>query len=185
MSLILSPTDDTYYGTAFSAGPNGTATTLGIGGWGDNYYTFIQFDITSGPTAANTSSAIMRLYQVGTPTNNCLPQVYRITSSWDEDTLTRTVNPTWTTDQSYRFIPDYTNADGYKYVDLTDVYKQWKNGTYSNYGVTIRGTFTTDAAASFASNNNATEAYRPILTITSKSSVTGISTLKGIQSITI
>src|SRR5262249_54949902 len=61
---------------------------LKVGGWGDEYRSLLQFDLTGAPTVA--TSAVLTLYNIrdngpgSTPTPM---QLYRITALWDWRTM--------------------------------------------------------------------------------------------------
>jgi hypothetical protein len=93
-STTLFVSQDTYYGSAFSPGPNHTNTNLSIGGWGDHYYTYVQFDLTGGPSSGSATKADLCFKTTGTTVNWPGEQIRRVTSSWAESTLTRTNLPT-------------------------------------------------------------------------------------------
>lgn len=149
-------TDDTFYGTSFSAGPNDTATTLSFGGWGDAYYDFLKFDISSLPASNVTQQVLLYLYVGGPSVNDAVCQVRRVTSTWAGSTLTRTNLPTVDT-ANFGSLPTVGGGSArWISVDITTLYKAWKDGTYTNYGVQIFPTVTSNQNnGSFHSKENA------------------------------
>lgn len=127
-------TSDSFYGTSFLTSGNGSATTLHIGGWGDQYLFFIQFDLTGAPAAANVITAILNVWSVNGATLSPVPNTKRITSSWSEATLSSTVNPT-VDSTVFTWAGSWPNSSSvWQTCDITSIYKLWLQGT-SNFGV--------------------------------------------------
>lgn len=104
-----------------------------VGGWGNEYYSLIKFDVDTLP--ANVSSAQIHLFCYAA--EGFLVSMYldRIDSPWDENTK-------WQNRPSYtylRFLPQPTVGEWY-IIDITDLYNAWKNGTYTNFGIQLRPT---------------------------------------------
>jgi hypothetical protein len=123
---------NTVYGTAYLPGPNGDAETLYDGGWGDYYYDFFKWDLSSLPSANNVSKVLLYLY-FNTTGNDPAFQVQRVISSWDEATLTRNNYPSAT---AWRNWTGIINTGWYS-LDITELYKNWENGTWPNYGIEL------------------------------------------------
>ncbi|MFA6314990.1 MAG: DNRLRE domain-containing protein [Candidatus Paceibacterota bacterium] len=159
------PSQDTFYGTSYLTGPNGSATVTHIGGWGDNYYTFTQFDLTDSPTSGITS-AVLYYHATSTNTISPLPLIYRITSSWDASTMTKTSGvPTYDA-TSYSFSPAWANAIGWNTVDITTMYNQWVGGTYTNYGVTLRHTDNDPNSDTMIDSKESSTVFIPYILVT-------------------
>jgi murein DD-endopeptidase MepM/ murein hydrolase activator NlpD len=118
---------------------------LRVGGWGDFYYTLLQFDLTGLPV--NAKSATLQLYCYSNNGGITTPMYLdRITQYWwnwqtsgtgcDHDRLwwaDRPPSVQWT--ESTLLAP----VVGQWYsVDITDLYNGWQNGQYSNYGIQLR-----------------------------------------------
>jgi len=58
--------------------------------------------------------------------------VKRITATWNEDTVTYHNKPGASDFYAGEVLVEST---GWKEIDITDIYKEWKKGTYTNYGV--------------------------------------------------
>src|SRR6266852_6078336 len=82
---------DTCYGTVYVTTGCPTATDLYIGGWGDYYYDFFQFDLTAAPTASTTLKAELWLY--GAAPRDPKMQLGRITQPWTKESVTLSNNP--------------------------------------------------------------------------------------------
>jgi murein DD-endopeptidase MepM/ murein hydrolase activator NlpD len=136
---------------------------LQIGGWGDKYYSLIQFDISSAPAKAD--SAILYLYSFSTPNDGTYISMYldRVTQPWDENTgwFNRPA-----TVQQASILPAPTPNQWYA-IDLTFLYNNWKKGLYPNYGIQLRPTqYCCKDSANFRSSDYSISTYRPKLIIT-------------------
>jgi hypothetical protein len=117
---------------------------LVVGGWGDLYYSLIQFNLAGLP--ANATSARLELfcfYQRGVGTTRMY--LDRITQFWDWRTqgTGRDRERLWWADRppAVQWIPQALPAPtvGQWYsIDITDLYNAWQNGTYPNYGIQLR-----------------------------------------------
>ena len=117
---------------------------LVVGGWGDSYYSLIEFDLSGMPTHA--SSARLELFPF-TPRGGSTTGMYldRITEFWDWKTMgTGSDNDRlWWADRpnAVQWIPGALPAPtiGSWYgVDITDLYNAWQSGVYPNYGLQLR-----------------------------------------------
>lgn len=130
---ILTPTQDTYAGSFYAQSGQGHRTFCEIGGWGDDYYSWLQFDISSVPTSKTIISAVLAVYVYFKEATSPAPQIKLITQSWDEDTLTWSNQPSSTTD--YMAEPEWNTETGWQYIDITDIFNAWYTGEYPNCGV--------------------------------------------------
>lgn len=161
---------DTCYGTVYATSGQPDAETLYMGGWGDWYYDFFEFDLTGSPTADETISATLYLYG-SAPSDGSDPgfQVNRITQSWTESGVTLSNNPT---SVFYKNFGSFSKADAWNSVDITDLYKSWKNGTYPNYGIKLVPTNNNHSNGSIYSSDNTNSSYRPKIVVSKSSSGT-------------
>ena len=153
---------DTYYGTSFTTGGCPDCADLSIGGWGDAYLDYLEFDLTGSPSDISTVKAEFWVY--GSAPNNPTIEIRRITSAWTEVGVTKTSVPT---EVAYTTIPAIPSSPAWIITDITTLYKGWKNGTYTNFGLKMHYTNTgAQNNGSVASSDNATAANRPKLVIT-------------------
>lgn len=138
-SSILS-SQDTFYGTVFNPGPNGSTPTLSFGGWGDEYFDYLKFDLTNSPPAISTVQVFLNVYVSSPSVNDCLAQCNAVISDWSSSTLTRTNTPA---DSGFNYGSLQSTAiAGWNITDITTLYKSWKNGTLTNFGLKITPTIT-------------------------------------------
>jgi hypothetical protein len=132
---------------------------LVVGGFGDLYYTLIEFDLNGMP--AHASSARLELYaftQRGSGTVGMY--LDRITEFWDWKTMgTGSDNERlWWADRptAVQWIPNSLPAPtiGQWYsIDITDLYNAWQDGTHPNYGLQLRPVSTNDRWSEFYSSD--------------------------------
>jgi hypothetical protein len=175
----LTPVQDIWTTSVFSFAPGGGGPggglnddSLRVGGWGDEYRSLLQFNLSGAPAVA--TSAILRLYDVD-PNHQTPVSMYfdRVDSSWD-----------WTTQPITPLSPDRTrlwwvnrpnfttlgqvavpSAGQYCDIDITGLYNDWQSGGVPNFGVQLRPTGNSNQWNYFGSSENAVAAWRPQLII--------------------
>lgn len=156
---------DTYYGTTFTTGGAPESTQLWYGGWGDHYYGFVEWDLSGTPKDTDTSLCRVFFYVEQVPTNDPVPKYYRVTSSWTETGVNSTTNPTF--DPTPFATPPSVMTAGANFTDITTQYNNWRNGSQSNFGLSIRDTGSnTQAQGAFASSDNTDLTRLPYLEVT-------------------
>jgi hypothetical protein len=142
-----------------------------VGGWGDEYYSLLEFDLTGLPSHA--SSARLELYCYQTPETTATPMYLdRITQFWDwriqgtgrdRERLWWADRPSaelWRPDP----LPAPTGGAWYS-IDITDLYNAWKSGTVPNYGLQLRPVNNWNDWSQFYSSNHDNPALRPQLVV--------------------
>jgi hypothetical protein len=133
---------------------------LRVGGWGDQYYTYVQFDLTGLP-AIPAASATLRLRVKGV---NNAPSMFfeRVTGAWDEDSA-------WSNQPggaAISTVPAATAANTWYDLDVTSTFNGWMDGSYPNYGVRLRpSAYNNNNFNEFWSGDYAVAADRPQLVI--------------------
>lgn len=132
---------------------------LQVGGWGDLYYTLIEFDFTGFPTVAQ--SARIELF-VGQDKGYGTTGMYldRITEFWDWRTqgTGSDYERLWWADRPSATqwipgsLPEPTVGQWYS-IDITDLYNAWQDGTYPNYGIQLRPVSTNNRWNEFYSSD--------------------------------
>lgn len=171
------PDQDIWTTSVYSYAPGGGGPgggladdTLRIGGWGDYYFSLLQFDLTGLPKKA--TSVQLRLYTLnaggGTPTTLNL---FRITQYWNWQTQGTGSDRLrlWWADQPtvtpYNVTLPAPTVNSYYFIDITDLYNGWQNGTIPNYGIELQPTNNWDNFDIFASSRNANAAWQPTLIV--------------------
>lgn len=135
------------YAACSTPGPGGGLydSELRVGGWGDLYYSLLEFELTGLPQQA--SSAVLELFcfNDGAPSTTPL-YVDRITDfwwDWKSSGHGCDFNRLWWVDLpssiQWSVSPVDAPAWGQWYsIDLTGLYNAWQAGTYPNYGIQLR-----------------------------------------------
>jgi hypothetical protein len=83
---------DTMYGTVYYTNGYPDAEFMYIGGWGDEYFSYLQFDLSSLPQNALVTSAKLSLYQDLEGRSYNEAQVLQITEAWTTSNVTNVNN---------------------------------------------------------------------------------------------
>lgn len=136
-----------------------------VGGWGDEYDTFIRFDLGGLPKRA--ISAKINLWALQDPSRYTTTNMVfsRVTEPWQTRTLSLTVTP-GTAPLSTLTAPS-TNEYWYS-IDVTSLYNEWRKGTAANpnYGVKLTPVSINNSFSFFASANHPNASIRPQLVVT-------------------
>jgi hypothetical protein len=165
-----SPGKDTYYGNVFLTTGMPAAEWIHAGGWGDMYRSYVQIDVSSLPTAATTTSAELQLYVTNASVADPLLRLYRIDSDWTDVGVTNASHPSAT---YLAEAPRGATAGTWYHLDITALYKDWKNGTRPNFGVMLEPGYTENSAYTFASSEAPTVAQRPKIVVQSANGACG------------
>lgn len=141
------------------------------GAVGRNGRSVVQFDISQIPQGSTVSSATLSLYASAVPARTRTYYAHRITTSWDEGTVTW--NTPWKTpggDYAASPISATTPStpDWMKW-DVTKDVEAFIAGTYPNYGWLIKDDHEGDKPSyetTFYTKEEATETLRPKLVVT-------------------
>ena len=134
---------------------------------------FIKYNLSAYPYGTDSSpiiSAVMYVYQYYRKDNAVDVPIYRITSNWQEDTITHNNMPS--TDVTVELGTINSGTNGWKSLDITNLVKKWIDGTYNNYGIRIYNGSITNVRG--YSSEYSDSLYRPYLTITYKLKPAGI-----------
>jgi hypothetical protein len=142
---------DTYYGIGSVGGQEGRpdAPQLRIGGWGDQWISFIEFDLSSIPASSSVSKAEIYLYDelVTNPNNG---KIFRVTEVWNEEDPSSTSSPAFV-DIGMSWQPVEDNQ--WWIVDITNTVQGWQTGQFQNYGLRIVGEGNNNQAKHFLSSD--------------------------------
>jgi hypothetical protein len=126
----------------------------------------LKFDLSSIPANAVISSATLYLYEQDNKTGQTT-HIYRVASDWNEDTVTWR---SWNlfggdfdiSTSYYSYIPD--QKDCLLTLDITNLVREWVNGTYNNYGVMLYSTGPNHIIG-YSSKEDGTASRRPKLDV--------------------
>ncbi len=164
------------YAPCAGAGTGGGADDerLRVGGWGDWYYSLLEFDLTGLPT--NATSAVLYLYCFNLSGGGTPMYLDRIIEAWDwrvQGTGCDRQRLWWADKPSTsQWLAGQlaTPALGRWYgVDITELYNAWRKGTYQNYGLQFRPVLNSDNNFDefYSADYMGEPALRPKLVITS------------------
>lgn len=134
----------------------------GEGAGSSDQYMLVEFDLTTCPAASIISTALFYLNVYSIQGVGATVTIARNTASWVEATVTWSTKPASTGDFGTMAL---TSAAAIS-VDITDLVKGWKAGTYDNYGIYTAHAIAATNTATCRSDDYATEAERPRLVIT-------------------
>jgi List-Bact-rpt repeat protein/glucodextranase-like protein len=129
---------------------------LRVGGWGDLYYSLLLFDLSGLPR--NPQSAVLYLYCINKSGGGTPMYLDRVSEAWNWKTsgtgrdrsrlwwANRPTTTQWIATEITAPVPGAWYA-----IDVTDLFKAWKNGTQQNFGLQLRPKLNT--------NNNFNEFY--------------------------
>ncbi|MCP5461992.1 MAG: DNRLRE domain-containing protein [bacterium] len=131
---------------------------------GSTVYSVVEFNLSSLPAYQVITSATLEIFNDRILSGPSTIELYRITSSWLENTVN------WSTQPIVDLSTPITNIGGAPTVstwvewDITDWVSGWYNGTYNNFGFELRNT-TSGVDIRFRSSDYGDTPYRPKLTI--------------------
>ena len=158
---------DTYYGVGSVGGRQGRpdANHLRIGGWGDEWFSFLEFPLFDIPEGVNIQKATLNLYNYRSDSNPNAGAVSRVTQYWNESDPSATFQPT-----SVRLGTGWSPVadDSWWTVDVSDTVQGWVNGVYPNYGFMLQGRYTNNnhVKGFYSSDYMEDPSLRPYLEIT-------------------
>ncbi len=143
---------DTYYGTVYYTDGRGDVGQILVGGWGDWYYGYTEWDLNLAPPAEHTISCEMFLHCSHVAANDPTIKVRRVTNSWSEADISKSNHPMDTDDGQVSVSQPV--LEEYNVIDITDMYNGWENGTYNNYGIKLHPTANSNTVTYFCSGDN-------------------------------
>ena len=151
------PSADTFVTSTYAKTNFGLSIALAVG---QNTVTFVQFNLSGIPSGASVSKASLRLYVDAVATAGKF-DVYNVTSSWNENTVTYNTKPTIgnSVSQNGPFSVSTSSFNQFVLVDITTEVQGWLNGSIPNNGVAIQltggssGSFSFDSKESLLTGN--------------------------------
>ncbi|MBN1400940.1 MAG: DNRLRE domain-containing protein [Anaerolineae bacterium] len=122
-----------------------------------------RFDLPADVDQASVRSARLRLYLVNSFDTDVsrICRIYRISSPWEEETVTWNTHPQLAEQHAAASVPD--TGDVWISWDVTTLVRGWLQGAYPNYGLMLIGDETQLNIRVFASRED--ETYPPELVI--------------------
>src|SRR5580693_2733403 len=154
------PSGDTYSYSAQPKQNNGSQVLLVVQS-GSNAY--VQFNLSAVPTGATISKATLRLFVDAVATNGSF-NVYPVTSTWSESTLTWNTAPTLGTSVAGPISVTSASFEQFELINVTSLVQGWVSGTTANNGLALELVGTT-GSFSFDSKESFLTAHQPELEI--------------------
>jgi murein DD-endopeptidase MepM/ murein hydrolase activator NlpD len=155
-----------YYGKTFQMDDR-----LQIGGWGDNYRTYIQFDLNGLPYSVTDATLQLYAYPRGDSSTQVNFDAWSPNSAWASSNLTTTM--TWDTQPNgYTLVGSYSAGpvNSFWPIGITSLYNNWRSGATANNGLALMSWTQNNNFDVWRSSRYATDTYRPILRLTFTSS---------------
>jgi hypothetical protein len=135
--------------------------------WFDNARSIglIEFSLGAIPVGSVVTSATLSLFHEINTQSSATYEVFRVTSAWNESTVTfntaPTFDPTAVSSLTFSGLPGV-----FRDWNVTSLVQGWVDSTFANFGmwieeIPVQGSHT----AYFSSSDTATPEWRPILTI--------------------
>lgn len=137
---------------------------LRVGGWGDDYWGLMEFDLRTLPMRAAQVRLELYCHAIGNGGGTPM-QVHRITEPWSwKDRL-------WWADRPDMVLSSETihppaTADSWYSMDITALYNGWQSGQFPNHGLALVPMETWNNFNHFVSGDTTNVALRPRLVVT-------------------
>ena len=174
-TVVLDAVQDTYVRNNAPTNNYGGSTTISVGTFrrliiGGGYVTyftrsFIEFDFSSIPSNAIIESATLKLKKGISRFGDASFVIRRLTTSWDEDSVTFTDQPDIST-MGYDEYTSYTFSNDTMLFDLTDLTQRMVYGSVPNYGWSIQVTDENQTVNTGGSFYSSESTYMPVLEVT-------------------
>ncbi|MEK7612177.1 MAG: DNRLRE domain-containing protein [Patescibacteria group bacterium] len=153
---------DTFYGTSYYQNGKPDYEELWFGGWGDTYYSFIDFDLSGSPDQYKAIEVRLECYSPYIGPNDPDLQLWRITGSWSENAVTIYNQP------PAKFFSNLPPVNlGWNSYDVTRLYLLWKKDPSKHFGFKFVAQNNNNTRGSFQSSDNMINPdRRPRLVIT-------------------
>jgi hypothetical protein len=141
--IVLQPADgkDAQLASGSLADENFSFSELVIN-WGDNLRSIglLEFDLTGIPAGLTINNATLSLFHSVNQNAGFTYSIFRVTSPWDEDTVTFNTAPSIDPTEVASLTINDSNTGVYRDWDITSLVAGWVNASYANYGLWIEET---------------------------------------------
>ena len=159
------PNKDTYYGTSYYQTGNPNSEYIWTGGWSDRYDAFLDWDLLNIPPDSLVSVKLC-LTVAAVPENDPAHYLYRITEPWEESEVSESNHPAYSTSDRINMpSTNYAEVGDVEKIDITDLYRNWIDGTYPAYGLMISPNNTNNTVTYYYSTDHADSTLWPYLEV--------------------
>jgi murein DD-endopeptidase MepM/ murein hydrolase activator NlpD len=152
-----------YYGKTFQKDDK-----LQIGGWGDNYRAYLQFDLKGLPRNVSEATLMLYAYSPGGTSTKVNFNIQSPNTSWIDPSGKLTTSMTWVTQPTgFSNVGSYPPGayDSWWPMQITQTYNAWLGGSPNN-GLAFFSVAQNNNFNVWRSSRYASDAYRPILRLT-------------------
>ncbi len=128
---------------------------------------YIEFDLSSVPGNAIIIDTDLMLYHSSSSgTTDFSVGAYKVTESWEEDTITYSSQPNFSSEVEYSCNITAANTE-WENWDIDALVQSWLDGSFANNGVVLKATdeSSLDTIAVFKPSDSSSASYRPKLVI--------------------
>ncbi len=128
---------------------------------------YIEFDLSSLPDDARIIDTDLMLYHSSSSgTTDFSVGAYKVTESWEEDTITYSSQPSYSSEAEYSNSVTAGNTE-WENWDIDALVQSWLDGIFTNNGVVLKATdeSSLDTIAAFRPSDYSSASYRPKLVI--------------------
>jgi hypothetical protein len=128
---------------------------------------YIEFDLSSVPGNAIIIDTDLMLYHSSSSgTTDFSVGAYKVTESWEEDTITYSSQPNFSSEVEYSCNITAANTE-WENWDIDALVQSWLDGSFANNGVVLKATdeSSLDTIAVFKPSDSSSTSYRPKLVI--------------------
>jgi len=144
----------------------GGDSTLDCAHDGDTEFFLIRFDFGVIPSNAEVQTATLALNQISVSGDDVSINVYKLTESWSETTVSGVNKPNFDSGVTYGVLSTDSNT-GEKIFpqNFSDLVQIWLNNPSSNFGLYFEATSSATYAHEFGSRESMVETERPRITL--------------------
>lgn len=169
-SITLSPVKSTYISEWYSNQKFGPSTALFISRFkqeGDAYRSLIQFDLDKIPLTSTIEEATLELvmYRNELSSQSILISAHSLLNPWNEATVSWDTPPLFNLAGDGSLIMTSSTPPGILSLDITDLARDWFEGTVPNHGLVLIGNENANNLVAFHSGNYFDSSAWPRLSI--------------------
>jgi uncharacterized protein (TIGR02145 family) len=135
-SVDLVPSGDSFVRSGSPTNNYGSGPLLYAGTYSGTNESLVKFDLSCIPPGANITSAVITISYTSSIMGTVSGNIYPISSSWNESTVTWNNKPTYITQHAVSFSKSTTQTPWS--FNITDMVTSWYEGKYANNGLYLK-----------------------------------------------
>jgi len=146
-----------------------------ITNWGGNLRSIglVEFDLSALPAGASIVSATLSLFHSSNACPDCRYDVFRVTSAWEESTVTFNSAPTFDSTAAASLIIGDGSSNVFRDWDVTSLVAAWASGAFANHGLWVEEIPVQGDAIAYFDSSDSSAGLEPRLTIEYADASTG------------